>query len=107
MSRTITKHRPQSSPRGDVCGLCSYCGVEWYRSQLRRDRSGNLACPDEGDGLDVVALSEGNAEAASNRRIGQPSNLVDCTFEPPNTVPSPGFVDPNGWPRQPRGGNFG
>jgi len=39
--------------------------VLYYRSQLRRDAAGLLACPDELPGLDSVTLSEGNAELAS------------------------------------------
>jgi hypothetical protein len=65
--RTIGRHRPKSSPRGDVVALCDYCGVQWYRSQLVRDRSGLLVCPDEGDGKDSVTLSEANARAAASR----------------------------------------
>lgn len=63
--RTISYHRPRNSPRGDTVSICDYCGVEWYRSRLRRDRSGNLACPDDVSGLDRVTLSEGNAKAAA------------------------------------------
>jgi hypothetical protein len=54
---TIGKHRPASLPRGDYVAVCSYCGQAWYRSQLIREESGRFACPDEGDGLDEVALA--------------------------------------------------
>ncbi len=63
--RTISHHRPRNSPRGDTTAICDYCGVQWYRSALRKDRAGNLACPDDVDGLDRVTLSEGNAAAAA------------------------------------------
>src|SRR6187549_4299774 len=96
--RTITRHRPLKSPPGDTACLCSYCGVLFYRSEMFRDASGNLCCPDDAGGLDAVTLSMGNAEAASNRRLGRYSNVVDGTFEAPNAVPSPGFIDPNGPP---------
>lgn len=63
---TIGRRRPRSSPRGDVQSGCAYCGVQWYRSQLRRDRSGNLSGPDcrDYEGHDIVTLSEGNAAYA-------------------------------------------
>lgn len=41
--------------------MCSYCGVNWYRSQLYRDASGFLVCPDEGPGLDAFTLDQENA----------------------------------------------
>ena len=42
--------------------------MAWYRSKLKRDRSGSLACPDELPGRDAVTLSEGNAAAASQHK---------------------------------------
>jgi len=65
--RTIGRHRPKSSPRGDTVALCDYCGVQWYRHQLYRDRANLLVCPDEGKGRDSVTLSEENAAAARSR----------------------------------------
>lgn len=59
------------------------------RSQLVRDASGNLACPDDVAGLDVVTLSEGNAEAATNRQIIRADGPVDGTADSENTVPAP------------------
>ncbi len=56
--RTIGRHWPTSAPSGDYQANCSYCGVMWRRSQLRKDASGNYACPREGSGLDKAALSE-------------------------------------------------
>ena len=67
--RTIGRKRPASSPRGDTRAMCSYCGVEWLASQLRRDRSGNWYCPDEGDGLDKKSLDEANAANSLHRRV--------------------------------------
>jgi hypothetical protein len=66
--KTISKHWPRNAPRGDRPAICGYCGVQWRRSQLRRDRSGLLACPDDRKGLDVVSLAEGNARLARRRR---------------------------------------
>lgn len=62
--RTIGRKHPANAPRGDHQAMCSYCGVQWYRSQLRRDMEGNLVCPDEGDGASRMELSEANAAGA-------------------------------------------
>lgn len=67
---TIGRKWPKrSSPPGDYSAMCDYCGVMWRRSQLRKDRAGLLACPDEGDGADVVTLSEANAADAGRPRL--------------------------------------
>lgn len=58
--------------------------------------SGNLVCPDEGVGLDDVALSIGNAENASKHQRGRFNNPLDGTFEAPNTVPAPPTIYPDG-----------
>lgn len=71
MSRTVSRRRPSSSPRGDTQAICSYCGVRWLRSQLRMDRAGKLACPDE-RGRDVVTLTEGNAALGERRPPVEP-----------------------------------
>lgn len=57
--------------RGDFQSICDYCGVVWLRSQLRRDGSGNLACPDEGRGRDSTTLSRLNAEHAARAQATQ------------------------------------
>ena len=77
--------------------LCSYCGVQWFRSQLTRDASQNLACPDCAPGLDIVSLTEGNARLMRSQRpkTGAPA---DGNFDQFTSPPSPGFVDPNGPP---------
>jgi len=49
--------------------MCDLCGVMWYRSQLRKDRAGNLRCPDDASGRDAVTLSELNAAAAKRSRL--------------------------------------
>lgn len=78
--------------------MCSYCGVQWRRSQLRRDASQNLACPDCAPGLDVVSLSEGNARLMRSQqpKVVGPNDGAYDTFVCP---PSPGFIDPNGPPK--------
>lgn len=65
--RTVGRHRPASSPTGDTQAVCAYCGVRWLRSRLRRDEAGNLVCPDEGTGRDMVALARENSESARKR----------------------------------------
>lgn len=98
MRRTIPRKRPRTSPHGDTERECSYCGVVWLRSQLRRDAAGLLACPDDVSGLDAVTLSEGNANWASQHRMGQFTGESDGGIEPPNTTPAPPFKNPNGPP---------
>jgi hypothetical protein len=106
--RTIGRKRKLDSPNGDVVVLCSYCGVLWYRSQLVRDAAGNLACPDDSPGLDIVSASLGNAAAASNRQLGRYRQEIDGTFDAKNKVPYPGFVNANGPPPvKPNGGPTG
>lgn len=63
-----------------------------------------LACPDDQRGLDSFTLSEGNAMMATQRRMGDHTDESDGSIEPPNRVPSPGFVDPNGPPPLPVNG---
>ena len=78
--------------------LCSYCGVQWFRSQLTRDASQNLACPDCAPGLDIVSLTEGNARmmrSQAPRSVGPSDGNFDQFICPP----SPGFVNPNGPPK--------
>jgi hypothetical protein len=60
-----------------------------------RDAAGLLACPDDASGLDVVSLSNGNAEAAT-RRMPRVRTDVDGALDTKNTVPYPGFVSPDG-----------
>src|SRR5690348_15913111 len=97
--RTIGQRLRDGERPGRVA-LCSYCGVAWHRSKLVRDASGNLACPDDAAGLDVVSLSEGNARmmrSQAPRDVG-PSDGSGDVFVCPQ---SPGFVDPNGFAPSP------
>ena len=63
----LTKPRkyPFPAPPGEYSTTCDYCGCEWYRSDLRRDASGFLACPDDQDGRDTVTLQRLETEAIS------------------------------------------
>lgn len=107
--RTIGYRRSHRSPPGDVIRLCSYCGVAYYRSQLRRDASGSLACHDDQHGRDSVTLNEGNAAALASRRLpGQTGMPTDGTVDSPSTdvapvvswngtsAPNPNNVGPTG-----------
>lgn len=88
--RTISYRRSHRSPPGDTVKLCSYCGVAYYRSQLRCDASGNLACPEDQRGRDSVTLNEGNAAALANRRLpGQTGMPTDGTADSPSTDVAP------------------
>lgn len=52
---------------GDPVANCSYCGALYHRSELRRDRSGFLAC--EMDyGNDLTTLDVANAAGASRTK---------------------------------------
>ena len=68
MARTIGKRWPSTAPRKDYPAYCAFCGVKWRRSELRRDTAGRLVCPDEGDGLDEVILTQMNADGARKSR---------------------------------------
>jgi hypothetical protein len=58
---------------GERQDMCAYCGARWYRSELRRDASGYLICPDDDDGgRDRVTLDRGNAAAAMRPRLPPP-----------------------------------
>lgn len=58
-------------PRGERRVACDYCGCVYYRSSLRRDASGFLACPDE-TGRDAVTLDRANAAATLSIRGTRP-----------------------------------
>ncbi len=60
--RTVGRHRPKSSPKGDYLTFCSYCGTAYLRSQLYVDSTGLFVCPDEGVGLDVIATEQANLD---------------------------------------------
>jgi hypothetical protein len=86
--RTIGRHWPRGGPRLDYQAACSYCGVHWRRSQLRRDGAGNFACPDEGRGRDQNTLTQLNAlhtrQARYTRpRDGAPYDNDDGSVDPP------------------------
>jgi len=97
--RTIGRHRPRSSPKGDYVTFCGHCGTAYYRSQLYLDEAGILVCPDEGEGLDIVALEDANQ---SMMRVWERSEH-DSPDDPPNTDTAP---DMDALAGAPTGSNF-
>ena len=96
--RTISHHRPTNAPKNDTRSRCDYCGVTFYRSQLRRDRAGMLACERDFGG-DVVTLSEANALDAQRypgvRPVRDPGpDEQQDPPEPPPPKPWPDGVPP-------------
>jgi hypothetical protein len=91
--RTISKHKPSQLPRNDTESQCSYCGCTYYRSQLRRDRAGLLACARDYGG-DIVTLSEANAAAAQHYPADRPVHDPG-PHEPPDPVETPPVIN---WP---------
>lgn len=68
--RTIGRHWPTKSPRGDYQAMCDICGAMWRRSQLTRKRDGYLYCPDDVRGDDAVTLAEANSAPDWQMRSG-------------------------------------
>lgn len=73
--RTIPKNWALTAGSQDYPAMCSYCGVPWPRSRLRKDGGGKLACPDEGRGLSVFEAQQ--EDAASAAGLGQRKNMSD------------------------------
>lgn len=67
--RSIPKKVPKDIEFGTYTSKCDYCGAVFYRHQLQRDRAGLLFCPDEGEGLDKVLLTELNAQGAEEHQV--------------------------------------
>lgn len=89
--RTIGKRWPRNAPRGDVQEMCDYCGVQWRRSQLRKDGAGLWVCPDEKDGLDKVTLSMLNAKDAAESE--KPANREPGGRTATTNVSTAGVID--------------
>ena len=70
---TMPRRYPFPAPRGERREYCSYCGILWYRSSLRRDAAGFLACPDDQGGRDTVTLDRLNAAGAQQVRLPRPA----------------------------------
>lgn len=78
--------RKWTGSKADYQAMCDVCGVQWLRSKLVRKADGMLHCPDEGNGLDVVSLAEGNARAAETRQYGELSRDGANWDNDPNPV---------------------
>lgn len=65
------------APRGEYQTECAYCGITWYRSDLRRDESGLLACPDDQEGRCTAELDRLNAEAAAQAIAELPAGIKE------------------------------
>jgi hypothetical protein len=81
---TVGRHWPKSR-LGQHASVCSYCGATWPSGDLRRDRSGNWACPDEGGGADATTCNELNAagaRGANRRRRPMIAPVAETTNEP-------------------------
>ena len=80
--RTIGKTWKRSH-RGSNAANCDYCGALYARVELRRDRTGFLAC-DQDFGRDLATLDEGNAAAARRHRRQPP--VKDLGAKWPETI---------------------
>ena len=72
MSLTMPRRYPFPAPPGERRATCAYCGMEWYRSSLRRDASGYLVCPDDDEGRDKVTLDRLNNHYAAQASMRRP-----------------------------------
>jgi hypothetical protein len=66
--RTFGYKRYDRLAPSDCAALCGYCGAQFYRSELRRDGAGVLACHSD-YGRDTVTLARLNAEDSASRRF--------------------------------------
>jgi hypothetical protein len=70
---TMSRHYyPLPGPPGERRAACSYCGMTFYRSDMVRDASGHLACPDDQDGRDTATLDRLNAQHAAKAGMRRP-----------------------------------
>jgi len=92
--RTTGRHYPDDLPQGDIACLCDYCGTRYYRSQLRRDQAGLLACEKDYGG-DVVTISEENAQGAQEPLYVQ-NDQDDGNYDTYAAEPPPVIVFPDG-----------
>lgn len=72
---TMPRKYPLPAPGGERRVFCDYCGIKWYRSEMKRDASGRLACPDDQSGRDAVTLDRANARAAALATRPKPRRL--------------------------------
>lgn len=91
--RTIPRRLSRDRPRGDYRAMCDYCGCTWHRSDLMRDASGLLRCPDE-TGRDAVTLDRLNARHSMQRRpvYRKDGGSTDPTSGGDGTLPDTSLV---------------
>jgi hypothetical protein len=70
--RTIGRHWHTEKAGGDRQAVCAYCSAAWPRSKLVLDMAGNLRCPNEGTGADVVELAQAIANTPQRGRLPDP-----------------------------------
>ncbi len=66
--------------------MCSVCGVVWPRSRMRYDGSGQLICPDEGNGRDATALDRAQARIRPLKQKGRSDGLQDDVVDNPSRI---------------------
>lgn len=94
---TIGKRIDPDLAAGDAVVLCDYCGVPNYRSRMRRDGAGLLACPQEHDGKDAVTLSKEIAAAARAARERVPPIITGNVDRTTNDTASSHITDSTGF----------
>jgi hypothetical protein len=67
----IPRKYPFPAPAGEYQTECAYCGITWYRSELRRDEAGQLVCPDDIEGRSAAALDRLNQQAVAEAVAAQ------------------------------------
>jgi len=63
--KTIGRHIRQPHVPGDFEAVCDICGATWLRSDLRKDGTGQLRCPDDQGERDRVTIAKANASIAA------------------------------------------
>jgi len=67
----IPRRYPSPAPPGEYQTECAYCGITWYRSELRRDAAGMLVCPDDIEGRPAALLDRLNHQAVAEAVAAQ------------------------------------
>lgn len=56
--------RTYHGPARNYAPTCDVCGVQWLRSEMKRNANGMLVCPDDQPGLVETELDRDNAQAS-------------------------------------------
>jgi hypothetical protein len=65
---TIPRKLPADVKRGDYRTFCDYCGASFYRSYLRKNSGGHLACDLCRGGRETTELANAIVQEASKER---------------------------------------